>query len=90
MALPLAVLLLMFCLGAVVPAMGPGCGESDSAARVCAQSGTATPILAVVHALPPIQTLVLPGMPLSPEKISAEPMQHHADPSTPRAPPRLT
>jgi hypothetical protein len=91
-AAPLAVLLLMFCLSAVLPAAAdePACGGLDSSERVCAQSGTATPILAVVHQLPSIQPLVFPGMPVSPDRVTPEPAQHHADPYTPRAPPSLT
>lgn len=90
-ALPLAVLLLMFCLSAAPPAVAeePACGGLDSSERVCAQSGTSTPIFAVAHELIPIQTLDLPGIPLSPDGASSEPAQHHADLSTPRAPPSL-
>lgn len=89
---PLAVLLLMFCLSAAQPAVAhePGCGGLDSSERVCAQPGTSTPIVALVHELPPIQALVLPAMPLSPERASFAPIQHHAERSTPRAPPSLT
>ena len=90
-AAPLAVLVLMFCFSAL-PAAGaddPGCGGVPSSARVCAQSGASTPIVAVVHELPPIQALALPAMPLSPEGASFAPIQHHAERSTPRAPPSL-
>jgi len=91
-AVPLAVLLLMFCLSAVLPAVAdaPACGGLDSSERVCAQPGTAAPVLAIVHDLPSIQALVLPSMPLSPDGASCEPVQHHADLSTPRAPPSLS
>ncbi len=91
-AAPLVVLLFMFCLAAALPAVAdePACGGLDSSERVCAQSGTATPLFAVVHELPPIQMLVLPGLPLSPDGVSSEPLPHHADLSTPRAPPSLT
>jgi hypothetical protein len=92
LALPLAVLLLMFCLSAALPAAAeePACGGLDSSERVCAQSGTTTPILAVVLDLPPVQTLYLPGTLALPDGASADPVQHHADLSTPRAPPSLT
>ena len=92
LALPLAALLLMFCLSAAPPAAAdePACGGMDSSERVCAQSGTTTPILAVVHELLPVRTLDVPGLPVSPDGASAEPLQHHADLSTPRAPPSLT
>jgi len=92
MAVPLAVLLLMFCLSTALPAVAdePACGGLDSSERVCAQSGSATPLLGVVHELPPIQTLVLPSIPLPPDGTSSEPLQHHADIATPRAPPSLT
>lgn len=92
LALPLAALLLMFCLSAAPPAAAdePACGGMDSSERVCAQSGTTTPILAVVHELLLVRTLDLPGLPVLPDGASAEPLQHHADLSTPRAPPSLT
>ena len=92
LALPLAVLLLMFCLpaAALAEAHEPACGGLDSSARVCAQSGTTTPVLAVVHELLPVQTADVPGAFMSPDGVSVEPLQHHADPSPPRAPPSLT
>lgn len=88
---PLAVLLLMFCLSAAPTAVAdePGCGGVDSSARVCAQSGASNPIVALVHELPPFQALTLPATPLSPEVVSLAPIQHHAERSTPRAPPSL-
>lgn len=91
MAAPLAVLLLMFCLSVALPAGADetGCGGLDTSGRICTQSGSAMPIVAVVHDQPPIQTFVVPGIALSPDGVSAEPVQHHADPSTPRAPPGL-
>lgn len=91
-AVPLAVLLFMFCLSAGAPAVAeePACGGLDLSERVCAQPGTSTPILAVVHAPPPIQALDFPGMARSPDGASSEPVQHHADLSAPRAPPSLT
>ena len=90
-AAPLVVLVLMFCLSAAPAAVAddPGCGGVDSSARVCAQSGASTPLVAIVHELPPIQALTLPAMPLSSEAISPTPIQHHAELSTPRAPPSL-
>jgi hypothetical protein len=92
LALPLAVLLLMFCMSAAPPAAAeePGCGGLDSSERVCAQSGATTPILAVVLDLLPVQTLDLPGIRVSPDGASADPVQHQADLATPRAPPSLT
>ena len=92
MAAPLAVLLLMFCFSALPAAVADelACGGMDSSARVCAQSGASTPIVAVVQELPPIQALALPAMPLWPEGDSFAPIQHHAERSTPRAPPSLT
>ena len=91
-AAPLAMLLLVFCLSAVPSAIAdqPACGGLDSSGRVCAQSGSATPILAVVHELPPSQILDLPGIPLCLDGDSAEVVQYHADPATPRAPPSFT
>lgn len=91
-ALPLAVLLLMFCLPTAAPAAAhePACGGLDSSERVCAQSGTTTPILAVVLDLSPVRTPFLSGILLSPDGASADSVQHHADLSTPRAPPSLT
>ena len=90
-AVPLALLVLMFCLSIALPATGyeSGCGGLESAGRVCAQSGGVTPVLAVVQDQPPIRAFALPGVPLAPDGASVEPVQHHADPSAPRAPPRL-
>lgn len=92
LALPLAVLLLMFCLPAASAAEAhePACGGLDSSERVCARSGTTTPVLAVVHELLPVQTQDGPGALRSPDGASVEPLQHHADPAPPRAPPSLT
>ena len=92
LVLPLAALVFMFCLSAAtsVAAAEPGCGGSDSSERVCAQSGTTTPILAVVLDPLPVQTLDLPGVSMSPDLAPADPAQHHADLAGPRAPPSLT
>jgi len=92
LALPLAVLLLTFCLAAAAPAPAdePACGGLDSSGRVCAQSGASTPVPAVVHELLAVLTPDLPGVPLSPDGPFAEPIQHHADLASPRAPPSLT
>jgi hypothetical protein len=92
LALPLAVLLLTFCLGTAAPAPAdePACGGLDSSERVCAQSGASTPVLAVVHERLAVLTLDFPGSPVLPDGPPAEPVQHHADLATPRAPPSLT
>ena len=91
LALPLAVLLLMFCLAVAAPAAAdePACGGLDSSERVCAQSGSSTPVVAVAHALYAALTLDLPGVPVLRDRSAAEPVQHHADLATPRAPPSL-
>lgn len=91
-ALPLAVLLLMFCLLAAPPAVAeePACGGPNSSERVCAQSGTGEPIPAVAHQLVATHTVALPTTPLPSDEASPEPLQHHADLATPRAPPSLT
>ena len=92
LALPLAVLVLTFCLSAAASATmdGPTCGGLDSSERVCAQSGASTPILAVVHELLPAQGPDLPCVAMSPTGAPAKPPQHYADLATPRPPPRLT
>lgn len=91
-ALPLAVLLLMFCLSAAPPAVAeePACGGPNSSERVCAQSGTGEPIPALAPQLVATHTVALPTSPLPRDEASPEPLQHHADLATPRAPPSLT
>jgi hypothetical protein len=37
-----------------------------------------------------IHTVVLPATPLPRDEVSPEPVQHHADLASPRAPPSLT
>lgn len=92
LALPLAVLVLIFCQFAAAFAAtdGPMCGGLDSSERACAQSGVSTPILAVVHDQPLAQRPDLPCVAVSPAGALAKPPQHYADLATPRPPPRLT
>ena len=91
LALPLTVLLFMFCLSAATSggAEEPACGGPGSSERVCAQSGAATPILAVVLDPLPVPTLDRPDVLVSPDPPRAHPAQHHADLAGPRAPPNL-
>lgn len=91
LAVPLVVLLLMFCLSGVAPAVveEAACGGLDSSARICAQSGTVAPIPVVAHQLVAVHTAALPASPLPRDEVSPEPVQHHAYLSTPRAPPSL-
>ena len=91
LAVPLAVLVLVFCLSGVAPAVAEeaACGGVDSSARICAQSGTVVPIPVVAHQLGAIHTLALPATPLPRDEVSPEPIQHHPHLSTPRAPPSL-
>jgi hypothetical protein len=91
LAAVLAVLLLVFCLSAVGPAVEDkgACSGLDPSERICAQSGTVGPTPVVAHQLVAIHTVALPATPLPRDKVSPEPVQHRADPSTPRAPPRL-
>ena len=87
----LAVLVPVFCLSAALPAAAHEhpCAGPDSSERVCAQSGTTAPVLAVAHEVPPILTVAFPATPLSADRVSSGPVQHHADRSTPRAPPSI-
>lgn len=92
LAVPLTVLVLMFCLSAAALAApdAHACGGLDSSERICAQSGAPSPCLAVVHELPLAQRPVLPCVAVSPAETSAKLPQHYAELATPRPPPRLT
>jgi hypothetical protein len=85
----MAVLVLGFCLSSAVPAMGAdlGCQGAESGGSVCAQPGTAGPILVVVPEVSLLHPdrgtrawLTAPADPVSGPEL-------HADHSTPRAPP---
>lgn len=92
LALPLAVLVFMFCFAVAAPAVAddPTCGGFDPSGHVCAQPGTSTAVFAVATEPPAALTPDLPGVPVLPDVPSVEPFQHHADLATPRAPPSLT
>lgn len=89
LALPLAGLVLTFCVSVAAPAPehGPPCGGLDPSEHVCAQSGAPLPVLAVVQELPLAQTTDPPSVAVSAAGAPARPPQHYADLAPPRPPP---